>query len=271
MRISDQIRHVDMMWVVNNKQYPSLNHPSVMVGSDSKSYQVKFNKPDDMRIGINELVCTIIASELGLPVFQPVIANVSQELIDGNESLRQYCAGEYFAQIYLEPFETVESYHVQGKHVNPDLIGNIGFVPDFIVFDKYIENYDRHGGNICLRPNSTLPKKVDYYLFDHDLAFQRDPAVKRDVSGLRELKTRLIFMHFNVDCIDRLRLFSRGISKTVALTNKIPDIINQIPKSWTNGYESYVNNIEVVLTTFTEALVNDHIHLNMDKLPSLRV
>ena len=57
-----------------------------MIGYDNESYQVKFNKPGDMRIGINELVCNLIGLEQELPMFEPVIANISQEFIDSNKN-----------------------------------------------------------------------------------------------------------------------------------------------------------------------------------------
>lgn len=267
---SNQVKHVNMSWIIDNKQYGSLNHPTVIVGDDNTSYQVKFNKPDDMRIGINELVCTLIGLELELPVFEPVIANVSQDIIDGNKKLEQYCAGEHFAQVFLEPFETVNSYKFQGKQIIKDNIGNIGLVPDFIIYDKYIENFDRHGDNICLLSNSTLASKVDYYLFDHDLAFQRHPTIKNDIQGLRQLKTKLKHMHFFVDHINKTSLFYRGTSKIIRLSKKISGIMNKVPQSWKTGYENYLGNIEVLLTNFTETMANEHISLNKDKWPSLK-
>jgi len=267
---SYNIEYMNMSWVIDNKQYGSLNHPKIMVGEDNKSYQVKFNTSQDMRIGINELVCTVVALELDLSVFKPIIANVSQNVIDGAKSLKDYCAGEHFAQVYLQPFETVNSYKKQGKQINKDMIANIGYVPDFIIFDKYIENFDRHGDNICLLSNPVLANKVDYYLFDHDLAFQRNPQTKNDIRGLRSMKTKLTQMHFLIENITKTRLFYRGISRILGLSKKIPEIINLVPKSWKLGYEDYLTNVEVLLTNFTENMANEHIDLNKDKLPSLK-
>jgi len=267
---SYNLKQIDMSWVIDNKQYGSLNHPTVMVGDDNESYQVKFNKPEDFRIGINELVCNLIGLELELPVFEPVIANISQDIIDSNEKLETYSPGEHFAQVYLEPFETVKSYNNQGKQIDKDMIGNIGLVPDFIIFDKYIENFDRHGENICLLQNETLGNKVDYYLFDHDLAFQRHPITKNDISGLRKMKTKLRHMQFVVEQITKIRFFYRGISKMTSMSSVIPDIIKKIPTAWKIGYEDYINKIEVLLTEFTESMANEHIALNKDKLPSLK-
>ena len=267
---SYEIKHVDMSWVIDNKQYGSLNHPTVMIGDDNESYQVKFNKPDDMRIGINELVCNLIGLELELPMFESIIASISQELIDSNEKLSEFCPGDHFAQVYLQPFETVNSYKIQGKTIDKDMIGNFRQIPDFIIFDKYIENFDRHENNICLLENEKLTDKVDYYLFDHDLAFQRNPNIKTDIRGLREMKRTLHQMHFVVDHIDKFRLFDRGINRTIDLANTIPDIIKKIPTSWKNGYEEYINNVEILLTEFTKNMANEHIQLNRDKLSSLQ-
>lgn len=264
------VKHVDMSWIVNNKQFGSLNHPSVIVGDDGVSYLVKFNTPTDMRIGINELICNLIGLELELPVFEPIIANISQDMIDNNECLKDYDAGEHFAQIYLEPFETVDSYLHQGKQIDVDLIGNIRHVPDFIIFDKYIENYDRHGGNICLKSNPILTNKVDYYLFDHDLSFGRHPDTHNDIRGLREMKNKLHFMNFVVEKIDNLRLFDRGINNMMNLSKNIPELFSYIPKSWVTGYEEYLKNIQILLNKFTESIATEHIILNKDKLPLLR-
>ena len=258
-----------MSWIIDNKQYGSLNYPTVMVGEDNESYQVKFNRPEDFRIGINELVCNLIGLELELPVFEPIIANISQEIINSNKKLEEFESGEHFAQVYLQPFETVNSFQSQGKHLKKDMIGNITLVPDFIIFDKYIENFDRHGNNICLLQNENLRDKIDYYLFDHDLAFQRHPTIKNEISGLREMNAKLTHMQFVVEQITKRRLFDRGINKVTALSGTIPDIIKKIPPAWKNGYEDYINKIEVLLAGFTEDMANEHIVINKDKLPLL--
>jgi hypothetical protein len=267
---SYEIKHVDMSWVVGHKEYSSLNNPIILVGDDSVSYLVKFNKPTDMRIGINELVCNLIGLELELPVFNPVIVNVSQELIDSNDDLKNYCVGEHFAQVYFEPFETVRIYKDQGKQITGELIGNVRHVPDFIMFDKYIENYDRHGDNICLKSNDTLSNKMDYYLFDHDLSFCRNPDTQIDISGLRDMRFRLLSMEFVVDSIDNLRLFDRAINQLIGLSKNIPELMSFIPKSWKIGYDQYIKNIEILLDKFTMNVAKEHIILNKDKLPLLR-
>ncbi len=245
------------------------HRPVLMVGDDNESYQIKFNKPDDFRIGINELVCNLIGLELELPVFEPVIAKISRGIIQGNKDLEQLCPGEHFAQVYLEPFETVNSYTQQGREISQHMVGNISHVPVFIIFDKYVENFDRHGGNICLLPNEALPSKVDYYLFDHDLAFQRNRP-KRDVSGLRKMRTKLQHMYFIVEQINKMQLFERGISNVVGLSGTIPEIIKKIPPSWKAGHEDYINSVEVLLSRFTERMAVEHVETNKDKLPSLQ-
>ena len=265
---SQELQYVEMAWIADNKQYGTLNDPVIMVGDDFETYHVKFNKPTDNRIGINEIICSLVGLELELPLFNPIIAKVSQDVIDSSDDLENYSAGEHFAQVYREPFETVLSYIDQGKQLKKENIGNIGLVPDFIAFDKYIENFDRHGGNVCLLPNVSIGNKVDYYLFDHDLAFQRT-SVMIDISNLRSLKTALIHMCFIVDAVDKSRLFYRGASKINTLESKIPDLIKQIPKSWVKGYESYISNIETLLTTFTESMVYEHIELNKGRFPKL--
>ena len=95
MSITDSynLKRVDMSWIIDNKQYGSLNHPTVMVGEDNESYQVKFNRPEDFRIGINELVCNLIGLELELPVFEPVIADISQGIMNGNKKLEEFESG----------------------------------------------------------------------------------------------------------------------------------------------------------------------------------
>lgn len=240
-----------------------------MVGEDMQTYHVKFNKPDDLRIGINEIVCSLVGLELELPLFKPIIAKISQKVIDSHDSLAGYCAGEHFAQVYLQPFETVNSYIGQGKELKKENVANIRSVPDLIVFDKYVENYDRHGDNICLRPNEALSTKVDYYLFDHDLAFQRNDT-KTDISNLRDLKKELIHMCYVVDDVNKRTLFWRGTSKCIGLKSKIPDLIKKIPKSWAEGYESYMSDIEILLSKFSESIMNEHIELNKGRFPKLQ-
>jgi len=250
--------------------HQTLNSPNIVVGKDTETYFVKFNEKDNARIGINELICNLIGLKLELPLFDPIIAIVSEDLINSKEQLKEFPAGEHFAQKYLEPLDTVGTYTSLGRELTEDAIGNVRHVPDFLIFDKYIENYDRHEDNICLLPNETITDKVDYYLFDHDLAFQRDIIRKGSVKDIRNLKQKLKYMFFLVEGITKRRLFDRIYNKIDLLKKDIPDIMKAIPPNWVVGHENYINEVEIVLNNFTVDIVDTYLELNRDKLPFLK-
>lgn len=203
-------------------------------------------------------------------MFEPVIANVSENVIKKYEKLENYCPGEHFALVYFEPFETVNTYHAQGKQLTMDTLANVRHVPDFVVFDKYIENYDRHGDNVCLLPNESLGNKVDYYLFDHDLAFQRDRIGTGSIKSIRDLNRKLVKMVFVIDHIDHTRFFDRMIGRIEMLKNKIPDIINEIPPSWRINHAEYISEVETLLTKFTDKMFHSYLAFNKERFPFLK-
>ena len=270
MKSMPQLKEITMSYATDNRYYDTLNQPVVMVGNDNESYHVKFNLKNDTRIGINEMVCSLVGQYLELPVFDPIIANVSSEIIKEDDRIQDAYGGKHFATRFIEPFETIDGFTKQGKQLEADLIANVRMVPDFIIFDKYIENFDRHGGNVCLLPNKNLANKMDYYLFDHDLAFQRTPGAYK-IANLRKICRKLEHMVFLVSCVTNLRLFDRIINKIVSLGQNIPDIIASIPDAWKIGQTEYINDMEVLLTGFTKQIANKHIALNRDKLSYLVV
>ena len=247
--------------------YKTKNTPHIMVGKDNETYFVKFNEKNNNRIGINELVCNLIGLKLELPLFEPIIAIISEELIKNNDQLKEFPEGEHFAQKYLEPFDTVATYMSQGRNLTEELIANVRHVPDFLIFDKFVENYDRHQGNICLLPSIALPNKVDYHLFDHDLAFQRDIVHNGSIKQIRQFQRQLEHVFFLVEGVTKRRLFDRISNKINFVKSDIPDIIKSIPSTWVTDNRDYINEIEEVLNDFTDRTVDSYLEFNKDKFP----
>ena len=258
-----------MSYVLDSRHKETLNQPVIMVGDDDNLYHVKFNPKNNTKIGINELTCSLIAQHLELPVFEPIIASVPDYIINNDARIRNTCGGKHFATRFIKPFETVNVFKNQGKEIKADLIGNIRMVPDFIIFDKYIENFDRHDNNICLLPNENLLHKFDYYLFDHDLAFQRTSI--QDMTRLRDICKRLEYMSFIVSHITQLSMFNKITSKIESLKQNIPDIIAAIPTEWRNNQTKYIINMEILLTKFSKQIATDHILQNKNLLPQLMI
>jgi len=225
-------------------------HPWKMVDNNGKFYIVKFATPTG-KTAINELICIKIAKELDLPVFDPVIAIISQDIADNVNQSRdeKINAGKHFALEIRVPFITLRKLFVNGQKYGPNDFSNIHKVVDIAVFDSYIYYDDRHPDNVCVIPGD-VKDKLNYYIFDHDLAFRKDnwnAIYLKTISSRSEGFTKFCL---NTERITRMSQFDSSWHLIDDLkNNEVHNMIQQLPSEWTNFISDDIKELDNFLTT----------------------
>ena len=146
--------------------------PRRVSASDGNFYVVKIRNGDNgSKSFFNEFVASNMALMAGLPAAEPVIIHLGAEFIETTEDLRngQIEPGAYFAtQYYSEAYAIGDG---PGLLIRPSSIVNICDVPAFVVFDIFVHNKDRHGGNTMLIPQDGGRTRYRYLLIDHGHCF----------------------------------------------------------------------------------------------------
>ena len=146
--------------------------PRIMVASDGNTYVVKMrNGGNASKSFFNEFVATNMALMVGLPAAEPAIVNLGAKFIEDTEDLRDAHVkpGPYFATKYYDGAYTASGGAELA--IRPNSIVNLGDVPAFVIFDIFVHNKDRHGGNTLLVPLSGKSYIYRYLLIDHGHCF----------------------------------------------------------------------------------------------------
>jgi len=122
----------------------------LMLGSDGAFYVVKFqNNPHHVRVLANELLATRIALRLGLPMAEPHVIEVPEELIAGTPELRIELEGrftpcssglQFASRFAADPIQ--DWIH---DYIPETIFGKVGNREDFarvLAFDKWTGNCD---------------------------------------------------------------------------------------------------------------------------------
>lgn len=145
--------------------------PRRMSANDGNSYVVKVRNGEGSKSFFNEFVASNLARIIGLSAIEPVIINLSLGLIEDSRDLKsaQIKPGLYYATRYIEGAYT--STDDVEPSIQPHSVANIDEVPAFVVFDIFVHNTDRHGGNTLLIRSGTDRDRYKYLLIDHGHCF----------------------------------------------------------------------------------------------------
>ena len=146
--------------------------PRRMSASDGNVYVVKIrNGGGDSKSFFNELVASNIALMVGLPAAEPVIINLGAKFIKETADLKndQIKPGAYYAtRYYRKAYTTSDGERLR---IRPSSIANLDDVPAFVMFDIFVHNKDRNGGNTILIPLNGDIARYRYLLIDHGHCF----------------------------------------------------------------------------------------------------
>ena len=145
-----------------------MTKPHKMGANDGNTYMVKFNPNDEPNSNFNEFLGSILAKRMNIPVLESCNIQLDEDFIQRSEYLSNAVQpGTYFATLYVEDGFPI-SYIPDGTNIT-----NLEKVSEFIVYDVFIYNEDRHPGNTLLIPNSSSSNsKYHYVLIDHGRCFR---------------------------------------------------------------------------------------------------
>ena len=147
------------------------SRPRRTSASDGHSYVVKIrNGGNASKSFFNEFVASNIALKVSLSIAEPAIINLSAKLTERSSGLRKARIepGPYFATRYRDGAYAISDR--KGILIRPSTIANLDEVPAFVVFDVFVHNKDRHGGNTILAPSGD-GSGYRYLLIDHGHCF----------------------------------------------------------------------------------------------------
>lgn len=128
--------------------------------SDGQQYIVKSQyNPQGVKVLVNELIANKIARFLDLPVPRGNVILIPPELALETSYLP---AGKHFGTVLAEHALDCPPLHLI------ETAANASCVPGIYVFDYYIDNSDRHNGNIMICPTDSGNKIL---LIDHGNCF----------------------------------------------------------------------------------------------------
>lgn len=145
--------------------------PRRMSASDGNDYVVKISDNGSSKSFFNEFVAANIARMVGLPVAEPAVVHVGDKLVGRSPGLQaaRVRPGPYFATRHCRGVYAASD--LMSFRIPPEMITNLGDVPAFAVFDIFVHNTDRHGGNTLLVPSSSKRSGWHYLLIDHGHCF----------------------------------------------------------------------------------------------------
>lgn len=218
--------------------------PAVMecdVQGDRLEFAVKLRGATRMHVGslVNELLASVIASELGLNVPDPAIIKISLNLcnaatgIEKRDALIKSC-GLNFGSLLLKPGIPI------AVHSNTLTFKEREKALDIFVFDALIQNPDRRAD----KPNLLQDKDL-LYVLDHELAFSFVPlVVNPDPWSLEALN--FLKSHFFFQALQKKELNFESISQRIGHffeNGTLIDAIALIPDEWMKESSETVNRI----------------------------
>lgn len=190
-----------------------MSMPALIQCDNGKKYYVKtdiVNGISQDAVLFQELLCSLIANYLCVPIPNFAIIELEQEFIENNAELRfgsRFKAGFYFATEEIENVEDnlVDNYHKAIQNGMPRVIktwnsifskiSNKNDFPKIIAFDLFIFNFDRYvnEGNIIL---SLENGSRTIYAIDHGHSFG-NPFFSEQITSQLKMTSKATLLGLN--------------------------------------------------------------------------
>ncbi|KXJ57469.1 MAG: hypothetical protein AXW15_13535 [Neptuniibacter sp. Phe_28] len=222
--------------------------PFLCTADNGQPYFVK-GKNAGIRGLIKEWICAKLAQAYGLPIPEPEILTIDPRLV-------KLAKPEWHDDLSC-------NFLFGSKSVAPCEIltySGISYIPelelrDLLVFDHWIMNDDRNltvkGGNVnLLQRNAPLHKERDWFIIDHNLAFDEN---YRDLpSNLNFHVAYKAWQDNPIDLIDRVQYENR-MGNTLTLLNTF---IRDLPHEWiewlAENDDTYMAKLQSTLDRYTQ-------------------
>ncbi|MGM9989053.1 MAG: HipA family kinase [Bacillaceae bacterium] len=228
MRRKSMLRPIKLMDSINRDGQPKIaqSNPQIVIFSDNKKYLVKFkNNPQGDRMLMRELVCTTLATHIGLPTVPFEIVNVSDEFLLKND-LKKYnfTSGSQFASLYLD-----NSMGLWVK-IEKEQIVNRSILAGILIFDFWLRNIDRDESNILLSPIGD--SKFFINIIDHGNCYPN----KKELEKILDEPEKFELSNVHKWCLSMLndeKELTFFLQKVMGIQESfISDLIDSTPKDW---------------------------------------
>ncbi|MBI3640661.1 MAG: hypothetical protein HY223_10200 [Thaumarchaeota archaeon] len=252
--------------IADREFYQSSTRPWLMKCTDG-DYIVKFSNEITDKSLINEYVCGKLAKKIDMPVAEPQVIEIDQELIDVSNGLieRKVKAGKHYGTILIPDSTNVGKQIAQQMDIKK--IVNANQVAGMIVFDTFVCNADRNADNSIIVPIDETREKYRYVLLDHGLCFG---GGNWTIPQIENLPIAFSNIPWNISGITDESNFTAYIEKLKALEKKdFKEILDSVPKEWRMP-ELEVNALLTVLEKRDEEAILKLIKDNKQLFPNCK-
>lgn len=236
-----------------NKRFSSgANTPLLITGVEKDTgkkddYVVKLIKAGRMygAASMRELLAAFLAMEMGIPVTEPVIVNVSTEFVkllsnDEDYAVAQQSIGYNYGSKYIDKYWTLAAHQPIPKALIP-------YALDVFAFDLFIQNSDRNNH----KPNMITNGK-EIVILDHEIAFGfvlDIPSVQNKTPWVLQERDKqwavkhCLYNSLKGEIFDHGRLKNRLLGLDKAFWNRAWDLT---PEAWRDKKE--FDSIKLFLT-----------------------
>ena len=241
-KVVRRVRHTNAVEYIRTMRGGS--QAKLMRCSDGGYYVVKFqNNPQGARTLANDLIGTVLAAMLGLPVPEPAIVNVDQDLIRFTDDLaicfryrKEPCReGLCFGSRYPMIGETLSAVYDLFPLTNMSTVINLADFLGMLVFDKWTGNADNRQV-IFVREDRPHDDSPHY----HHRALMIDQGQCFDGSNWNfpDVPKKGVFFsprpYANVDSIEAFKPWIEGLD-CVSDNRVLEEIAADIPRDWYAG------------------------------------
>jgi len=217
-----------------------VSKPFIVECFDNKSYVIKYLGNDQSdKILINELICYRLARKVGIPVPEPRIVHIPNELIEFEIGLQTLgvSSGRHFGSLYYKDTVTFTGVNSLKSISNKEAIAKI------IAFDYWVGNDDRcdNLGNLLI---NTSKNKNCLIAIDYGNAFNGPDWIQCDLKytdiHIVPVDGRVYSCLFseiiNEDCFDEICTSIESLD-----IKDIEECTENIPREW--GLDGYYKDL----------------------------
>lgn len=218
--------------------------PQLFECEDGQQYVVKFmSNPQGIRCLAKELIAYRLGQMLDLPVATGEVISISQDLIDKHSALKKLRVqpGPHFGSLFIENAQAPSS-----KVISQCV--NVHKATGMIVFDHWVQNKDREGGNVLFTKSS----RSKFYMIDHQGIFGssgwNNSVLSHDRNQVKPYWTHL-YKRFVPNIDQKQNPFAHDLEQLEDLSrNEIAKSMRDIPSEWGIKSEEFELLIDYLYT-----------------------
>lgn len=196
--------------------------PELVSCEEGRKYIVKNNRKKRGRWTlVNELICSVLATFLALPISYPTIIHADPGVLDSASQSVGYYEELHFGSEYVEDAKSYDLLAFQDVLMNNSSIKNI--FARILAFDIWVLNTDRNLDHIIFDAKGRM------HMIDQDQSFGGDDWTQHDLF----LNTRRVNLNNPIYQMVQRNYLDEGMYEIAKMKPEfIFAALNSVPKSW---------------------------------------